>query len=172
VVAVGTQATVLGTLCAMSGRTETLDGATIVAAPMVVLGLMAATLAVASSIWMASAAEPATPAAWVTVAAATAVAIGSLVAARGCRIRVVDGEVLDLVAWRTVFRVPCGRIREVRVRSGPWRLFEVELDDGSRRPLLGACPLQFPATMAPGATERDLEALAVLRGPDAGASPG
>ncbi len=55
----------------------------------------------------------------------------------------------------------------MRVRAGAWRWFELELDDGSLVTLVGACPVQFPARLAPDARLRDMADLDLLLG-DAG----
>ncbi|RTL06936.1 MAG: hypothetical protein EKK62_12065 [Acidimicrobiia bacterium] len=70
----------------------------------------------------------------------------------------------DVVAWRTVRRVPAETIAAARVRRGVWRLYVLELDDGTTVKLAGASPQQFPAWLLPDATQRDLEDLDVLLG--------
>lgn len=102
---------------------------------------------------------------WAMAAVLAAVAVGLLVAARGCRVVLEPGRVVDQVAWRTVWSSATVDIVEVRVRSGPWRTFETEEANGRRRVLLGTGPVQFPAYLLPGAAERDLVAIDMLGGP-------
>jgi hypothetical protein len=139
--------------------TTTLRGATLVSAPFTLVGIAAAALAVATVAWVFGSGNGATPSATVTAALAGAVAAAGFLGARGCRVRVVDGELRDQVAWRTAFRIRASEIRAIRVRAGAWRTFEMELPDGTRRVVLGAGPVQFPATLLPGAADRDLAAI-------------
>jgi hypothetical protein len=75
-----------------------------------------------------------------------------------------DATVLDQVAWRTVHRVAQQDVVGVRVRRGPWRVFEAELADGTRRVVLGAGPQQFPASLGGQAREHDLAAIDSIMG--------
>ncbi|MEZ5239068.1 MAG: hypothetical protein R2716_08980 [Microthrixaceae bacterium] len=132
-----------------------LRGATLVSAPFTLVGIVCSALCALSVGWVfgAEASEPA--AGWLTAAAFGVVGLGALLGARGCRL-VVDGRaVRDQVAWITVWSADTAQIVAVRVRRGPWRVFEAELSDGSRRVLLGAGPVQFPANLSPDAAERD-----------------
>lgn len=143
---------------------RTLRGATIVAAPMALVGVMGLVAAVVTALWTASGAEDVGAASWATFSIAAAIGAAGFGAARGCRVVVTDGEVRDMVAWRTVHRVRCERLEAVRVRRGPWRVFEMELDDGARRVVLGAGPAQFPTTLLADAAARDLAAIDTMLG--------
>ena len=72
---------------------------------------------------------------------------------RARRSRAADAALRDVVAWRTVHRVPRQQVVTVRVRAGAWRWFELELDDGSlgdaRRGVPGAVPGPPGAGRAP-----------------------
>ena len=83
---------------------------------------------------------------------------------RGCFVEVVGSEVRDVVAWRTVRRLPQSTIAAARVRRGVWRLYVLELVDGTVVKLAGSSPQQFPAWLLPDAAERALEDMDVLLG--------
>jgi hypothetical protein len=142
-------------------------GATLLAAPLWVLGVIGASLALATVLWGVWPGHERTATFWVVVVAATVVSLVAFVAARGCFVEVRDGQVRDVVGWVTVHRVDRRRIVAARVARGAWRWFVLELDDGSRVTLVGASPLQFPARLTPGATDADLADLDDLLGPDA-----
>lgn len=143
-------------------RRVRLRGATLVAAPFFVLGLIGAALAVATLLWGQWEGHRTGAAYWATLVGSVAVGLAGFAAARGCFVEVRGDVVRDVVAWITVHRVDRRRILTARVAAGVWRWFVVELDDGTRRTLLGACPAQFPARLVPGSRaddEADLDAL-------------
>jgi hypothetical protein len=148
------------------GRVDRLRGTTIVAAPLALIGVIALTVAVATVLWGAWDGHDLTAAFWVTLAGSAAVGAGALWAVRGCFIEVRHDDVRDVVAWVTVHRFERRAIRTARVRTGPWRLYVVELDDGRRISLLGASPLQWPTRLLPGSVERDRADLDLLMGDD------
>jgi hypothetical protein len=144
-----------------------LRGGTIVSAPLTLLGVVAAVVALLAVLWWAGADADEAGSGPVVAAVAAACSAACVAAARGCRVRVTDGTVEDVVAWRTVHRCRCGDIEAVRVRRGPWRVYEMELADRTRRVVLGAGPQQFPASLLPDASARDVAAIDTMMGPDA-----
>lgn len=140
-------------------------GATLVSAPFTFVGLVCAAVSALSVTWVFGTDEAPDYPGWAMAAVLAAAAVGLLVAARGCRVVLEPGRVVDQVAWRTVWSSATVDIVEVRVRSGPWRTFETEEANGRRRVLLGAGPVQFPAYLLPGAAGRDLAAIDMLGGP-------
>lgn len=149
------------------GRRQRLRGTTLLAAPMFVLGLIAATLLVATVLWGAWNEQHLGVSFWVVVALSGAVTLTCFGAARGCFVEVDEHTVRDVVGWRTVRRLPQGEIETVRVRAGSWRWFEAEMSDGSHHLLLGAGPAQFPAHLFPRSRDDDLAALDLIMGDDA-----
>ncbi len=143
-----------------------LRGTSVVAAPLVVVGVMALAVAVATASWGAFGAGDRGAAFWTTLAVTIAVGVGALVAIRGCFVEVAGGEVRDVVGWVTRRRVPQDRIGTARVRRGVWRVYDLELLDGEQVTLLGASPLQFPARLLPDAAEQDLADLHRILGHD------
>lgn len=141
-----------------------LRGATLVSAPFTLAGLVCSALCALSITWVFGTDDVADHPGWLTAAVFAAAAVCLLVAARGCRVVVEPGRVVDQVAWQTVWSSAVTDIVEVRVRSGPWRTFETEDASGRRRVLLGAGPVQFPAYLLPGAADRDLAAIDMLGG--------
>lgn len=140
-----------------------LRGPTLVAAPLMLIGLAGAALAIATALWGVWSAESLGVAFVATLAGALTVAVAAAVAARGCFVEVADDEVRDVVGWRARRRVPLRSVVEARVLAGPWRRFELECDDGVFVVLIGASPVQFPSTLLPGAREKDLADLELLR---------
>jgi hypothetical protein len=143
---------------------EVLRGGSLVPAPFTLLGALALAVAVASALWMAWGDRRVGLAAWAVLLASLAVGCAGLAAARGCRVVIRDATVLDQVAWRTVHRVAQQDVVGVRVRRGPWRVFEAELADGTRRVVLGAGPQQFPVTISGQAREHDLATIELIMG--------
>ena len=145
---------------------QRLRGATLVAAPLFLVGAIAATLMVATVLWGVWNDEHLGVSFWSVVGVSAAITLAGFAAARGCFIEVDDTTVRDVVGWVTVRRLPRREIATVRVRTGPWRWFEAELADSSHHALLGAGPAQFPARLLPGAREQDLAALDTIMGDD------
>ena len=143
---------------------QVLRGATLVSAPFTFVGVVAAAFTITTVLWMVADDRQIGVWAWVTLAVAAAISIAGFLGARGCKVAVADGEVRDIVAWRTMHRVRCSDVEAVRVRRGPWRTYEMETADGTRRVVLGAGPVQFPSYLLPGASERDLHAIDVMVG--------
>ncbi|UDY34235.1 hypothetical protein [Dermatobacter hominis] len=149
-----------------------LRGTSVLAAPLLVLAVIGLSLAVASTIWVASTDDGVGAAAVAAIVVPGLVGVGALLAIRGCSVEIgpapdgTGGEVRDVVAWVTVRRTPQARIATARVRTGPWRLYVLELDDGEVVKLVGASPQQFPARLLPEATRLDVEDLEALLGPD------
>lgn len=134
------------------------------AAPLALVAVMALSLSVASVSWAAFGDRTPSTGGIVTIGILALSGVAALVAVRGCFVEVVDGTVRDVAAWVTVRRVDQERIVTARVRGGPWRLYVLELLDGSTVKLLGASPQQFPARLLPDARVRDIEELDVLLG--------
>ena len=145
---------------------DRLRGTTIVAAPLALVGVIALAVAVATVLWGAWGGRQLGTAFWATLAVSAVVGVGALWAVRGCFIEVRHDDVRDVVAWVTVHRFERRAIRTARVRTGPWRLYVVDLDDGQRISLLGASPLQWPSRLLPGSMERDRADLDLLMGDD------
>lgn len=143
-----------------------LRGVTIVAAPLMLLGVIGLAVALATLLWIPWADHVVGAQVWITFALAAAFGSAALIAARGCRVVIRDGIVCDQVAWRTVDRTPQAELAEVRVRRGLWRVFEMELADGRRRVVLGIGPQQFPSTISEQSKERDLAMIEALLGPE------
>lgn len=139
---------------------------TLATAPFLILGVMAATVLVSVGLWGVWHPEHLGTGFWVAVSASAVIAGLAAAGSAGCFIEVSDERVRDVVGWFTVSRVHRPSIRTVRVRAGVWRWFELELDDGSLRTLVGASPMQFPARLLPGSVERDLGDLDLLLGED------
>lgn len=171
--------------------TETLRlrGTSVLAAPLVIVAIMALTVSVASLVWVAFRCDGATPAevAWIVLPAS--VGFAALAAIRGCFVEIspnpasgdaeggeradgegsADGIVRDVVGWITVRRLPRGSIETARVRRGVWRLYVIETVTGDVIKLVGSSPLQFPSTLLSDAREHDLADLDLLLGaPDPG----
>ena len=144
-----------------------LRGTSVLAAPLLLVAVIGLSLAIASAIWAVHGEHGAPVGVIVAVAVPALLGAAALVAIRGCFVEIDPGsEVRDVVAWRTVRRVDQARIATARVRSGPWRLYVLELDDGTVVKLAGASPQQFPARLLPDATRLDVEDLDALLGPD------
>ena len=144
----------------------TLRRPTIVRAPFVLIGIAALATAVAlvlAGLWDAASR---TPSWWSAVVVAVIAGVGGFALAHGCRIEVRGDTLRDVVAWVTVRRVDRPSITTARVLRGPWRLFVLELADGSAVTLLGSSPTQWPARLLPGSTERDEADLRLLLGDD------
>jgi hypothetical protein len=141
-----------------------LRGGSLVPAPFTLVGALALAVALASGLWMAWDDRRVGAAAWVMLLVSLAVGSAGLAAARGCRVVVRDATVLDQVAWRTVHHVAQQDVVGVRVRRGPWRVFEAELADGTRRVVLGAGPQQFPVSLSGQAREHDLATIELIMG--------
>lgn len=167
-------------------RRARLRGTSVLAAPLVLFAIIVFSLGVASLLWAISAAQADDLGVVATVVIPMLLGVAALVAIRGCFVEVDpsapcdpserdtarrdvvvrDVVVRDVVAWRTLRRVPQGSIVSARVRRGVWRLYVLELDDGTLIKLVGASPQQFPAHLLPDAATLDLEDLDTLMGPD------
>lgn len=148
----------------MTTPKKVLRGATLVSAPFTIAGLVCAAVSALSITWVFGTDDAADFPGWATAAVFAGLAVGLLAAARGCRVVLEDGLVIDQVAWRTAWSARTTDIVDVRVRGGPWRTFETEESSGRRRVLLGAGPVQFPAHLLADAAERDLAAIDMLGG--------
>ena len=159
-------------------RPARLRGTSVLAAPLVLFAVIALSFALASLLWAVGSSQTGAGAV-ASVVIPTLLGAIALAAVRGCFVDVIHsserteehaseriGEVRDVVAWRTLRRVPQGSIVAARVRRGMWRLYVLELDDGTLVKLVGASPQQFPAHLLPDAATLDLEDLDVLMGPE------
>lgn len=143
-----------------------LRGTSVLAAPLVVVAVIALALAVASASWAAFGGRTVGAAAIAAVVVPAIVGVGALAAIRGCFVEVRDGTVRDVAVWITLRQIDQDRIATARVRAGVWRLYVLELLDAPAVKLVGASPQQFPARLLPDARTRDLEDLDVLLGGD------
>ncbi|MEI2699704.1 MAG: hypothetical protein V9E94_15705 [Microthrixaceae bacterium] len=141
---------------------------TLVAAPLLLVGIMAMTAAVAGALWGTWYSEQIGTGFVAGEVALVVAGTAAFVAARGCFVEIDPdrGELRDVVAWITRFRIPQAEITEARVRAGPWRWFELDLANGDTVVVAGMSPTQFPARLLPGAAERDLADLDALMGWD------
>lgn len=137
---------------------------TIAAAPPAVLGLMGAAAALALVLWATWPDQVVTTTWWLVFAVSALVAVGGFVATAGCFVQLRGDDVADVVCWRTRCRFDRRDVTEVRVARGVWRIFVVELGDGTVLSLLGACPEQFPSRLVPGSRDRDLADIDLLVG--------
>ena len=142
-----------------------LRGPRLVAAPLVVTGLIGTSFALALSLWGVWNPTSLGTAFWVPCVVSAAIGVLGFVAARGCFVEIRDDEVRDVVGWIRLQRIQRAHIDSARVRLGAWRWFVLVMEDGSTRTLLGASPAQFPARLFPGADDRDLADLDLLLGP-------
>lgn len=148
-----------------SGTTR-LRRPTLATAPFFLIGTIGATVLVAVGLWAVWHPDGRDITFWVVMSVAGAFVLAALVGSMGCFVEVREDRVRDVIGWKTVTRVERRAIRTVRVRAGAWRWFELELDDGTLRTLVGASPMQFPARLLPGSDERDLGDLDLLLGDD------
>jgi len=138
-----------------------------VAAPLFVVAVAALGVAVVVATWAAWTPDNRTGAWWAWVVVSVVVGAAALTLTRGCLVTVdagADGEVRDVVCWRTRRRIPVDSVDAALVQRGPWRLFVLRLDSGEHVPLLGASPNQWPARLLPWARQQDLEDLVLLTG--------
>lgn len=134
-------------------RPRRVGGATLVAAPLWVLGVIGGGLAVATVIWGAWPDHRRTGAFWALLAVASLIGVVGFAGASGCYVEVRRGVIRDVVMWVPVHRVECREVRTARVARGAWRWYVLELYDGTTVVLWGASPLQWPARLTPGAEE-------------------
>lgn len=130
---------------------------------MFLIGVIGASTLIATTLWGVWHPDDLGAAFVATLVVSGAVGAAGFVAASGCFVELSGEELRDVMWWRTVRRVRRDAIVEARVLAGPWRWFELELDDGRFVTLVGACPVQFPARLSPDAKRRDLATLEVLR---------
>jgi hypothetical protein len=158
-------------LHARSDRTR-LRGTSVLALPLFVVAIMGLSLAVASAIWVAAADGDVGGAGYASILVPGLVGVAALAVIRGCSVEIRPGpegtgaEIVDVVAWVPVRRVPRSDVVTARVRRGAWRLYVLELSSGDAVKLVGASPQQFPANLLPDARRLDLEDLDELLGPD------
>ena len=143
-----------------------LRGTTLVAAPLFLIGLISATLLLATILWGAWNDDHLGVSFWTVAVVSGVLTVAGFAAARGCFVEVDDTSVRDVVGWVTVRRLPRREIVTVRVRAGGWRWFEAEMQDSSLHVLLGAGPAQFPARLLPSSRDEDLAALDMIMGDD------
>lgn len=140
-----------------------LRGATLLSAPFTLIGIIGASLAIFGLLWTIDR-EGDAGSGWLFFSVTAGVAVLGFATARGCKVVIRDGDVHDVVAWRTVRVTPMASIEAIRVRRGVWRSFEIETHDAKRTVVLGAGPVQFPSNLMPGAAERDLAAIDAMGG--------
>lgn len=150
------------------GDTVRLRRPTLATTPFLFLGIIGATVLVAVGLWGVWHPDDVDGTFWVVMSIAGALTLLGLVGSVGCFVEVREDRVRDVIGWVTITRVERRAIRTVRVRAGAWRWFELELDDGTLRTLVGASPMQFPARLLPGSAERDLTDLDLLLGEEPG----
>jgi hypothetical protein len=140
---------------ASTARTR-VRGTTLLRAPIVLVAVVATSVALLTALWGAWEGNQRAGAFWATLAVAAGIGVAGFVAAAGCFVEVTDTEVRDVIAWVTVHRVPRQRIDTALVARGMWRWFVLRLDDGTTVTLVGASPAQFPARLLPDARTGDL----------------
>ena len=144
-----------------------LRGPRLVAAPLVLVGVVGTAIAVATVLWSVWHADRLGGAFAAVLAGSLLAGFAGFVGARGCFVEPGPEEIRDVVGWVTLQRIPRARVVQARVRAGAWRWFELELDDGRLLTLLGASPAQLPTRLLPSSVEQDLADLAALGSPDA-----
>jgi hypothetical protein len=137
---------------------------TLVQAPLLLGTLILATVTIASLLWGLHPDNERTPAWWLIVVTGAVLTTAGIAGIRGCFLDVTADEVRDVVAWITVHRFDPAEVETARVARGVWRLYVVDLADGTRLNLLGASPQQWPTRLLPGAWERDVADLDALMG--------
>lgn len=145
---------------------------TLVSTPLLLVSLMGAGLTLWLILWGLWYSEPSTAPGsgdlgasfWVPLFLTSAITLGAFALSRGCYVDVRNDTVRDVVFWVAIKRIDRQSIATVKVRSGFWRLFEVTLDDGSVRVLLGASPTQFPARLLASAESQDLADIEFILG--------
>ena len=145
---------------------QRLRGTTLLSAPLFVLGLIGCSFALALGLWAVWNAGHLGGSFWWPFFMSAAIGLGGFVSAAGCFLSLSNNEIRDVVGWVTVQRIDRSQIQTARVRPGPWRFFELEMQDGSVRTLLGASPTQFPSRLLSGAEEQDLANLDLILGED------
>ncbi len=143
---------------------QRLRGSTLLSAPLFVLGLIGCSFSLALGLWAVWNAGQLGGSFWLPFLISAAIGLGGFVAAAGCFLSVSTNEIRDVVGWVTVQRIDRSQIQTARVRPGPWRWFELEMQDGSVRTLLGASPTQFPSRLLSGAEEQDIANLEMILG--------
>lgn len=143
-----------------------LHGTSVLAAPLLVVAVMTFSLAVASTIWAAFGDRDIGSGVVAAIVVPAAIGALALLTMRGCFVEVdgVDAGVRDVAGWVTVRRIDQASITAAHVRRGVWRLYVLDLSDGSSVKLVGASPQQFPARLAPDAARLDRDDLDVLLG--------
>lgn len=146
-----------------------LRGTSVLAAPLVLVAVIGLSLAVASLIWAVAGDHGPQPAVVASVLVPGLVGAVALLAIRGCFVELGPGpdgttRVRDVAMWRTIRTIPQDSIISARVRRGVWRLYVLELDDGTLVKLVGASPQQFPAHLLPDAARQDMGDLEELMG--------
>lgn len=143
-----------------------LRGTSVLAAPLLIVAVMGLSLSVASVIWAAFGEGPLDAGVAVSIVVPGSVGLAAIVAVRGCFVEVdgAEGTVSDVAGWITLRRIDQGSISAAHVRRGVWRLYVLDLEDGSTVKLVGASPQQFPAHLLPDAQGHDEEDLDVLLG--------
>lgn len=140
---------------------RSLRGGSLLAAPFWLAAILLGAFALWSALWMfGNASAPAT--AWLWVAIPLIGAGAASVGALGCRVRLLEDRIEDLVAWRLVATYPRSEVEAIEVRRGAWRFLVVITSTGPR-PLLGLGPSQFPSTLLAESSERDQNLIATLR---------
>lgn len=147
-----------------SSGTLRLRRPTLISAPMLVIALMGASMSVWLVLWAAENPDSLGAGFWVPLFVSTSVAIGAFALSRGCYVDIGHDTVRDVAFWITVATLDRNSISTVRVRSGPWRVFEVTMDDGRSRILLGASPHQFPSRLLASSQAQDLADLDSILG--------
>lgn len=147
-----------------SSGTIRLRRPTLVAAPMLVVALMGASMTVWLALWAADNSDSLGATFWVPLAVSAVIAVGSFVLAKGCFVEIGPEVVRDVTFWIHVTTLDRPSITTIRVRTGLWRVFEVTMADGGSRILLGASPHQFPARLLASAQAQDLADMDTILG--------
>lgn len=131
---------------------------------MLVIALMSASMTVWLVLWAFANEGPLGAAFWLPLVISALVAAVSFTLARGCYVEVRPRTIRDVVFWIPVSSLDRGSIETVRIRPGIWRVFEVTMDDGRSRVLLGASPHQFPSRLLESARSEDVSDMDLILG--------
>ncbi len=137
---------------------------TLVSAPLFVVGLTGSSFAIALGLWAAWHPESLGSPFWIPLVVSLFLGVGAFAGMKGCFVEVRGDFIVDVVAWLRIQRIPRSEIASIRVRSGFWRFYELTMDGGAVKVLLGATPAQFPARLLADAAGQDLADIELMLG--------
>ncbi|MEI2638943.1 MAG: hypothetical protein V9F03_08125 [Microthrixaceae bacterium] len=129
---------------------------TLVAVPLLLIALMGTSFTIWLALWAMANPDSMGTSFWVPFGVTAAIGVGGFALAKGCFIDIGEDVVRDVVCWIAIQRLDRASIESIRVRPGFWRLFEVTMNDGVVKVLIGASPSQFPARLFDSALEQDM----------------